>query len=189
MLSAGTVALVQAGLSRAEAGFSTLLEVPLQIEVEGLGLEDPAGLAALAGRPEELVTGVYVGFAGDLHGHCLLYLDPENEQRLVQRLLGDDAEAALSESALLEVGNITVSGLVGGVADRGGWRIQVSPPVLARDMLGSLLNSVLAAASLSSQKLLAVRARFHTQGEAIQGTVLLMPDAASLAVLLAVRPV
>ena len=189
VLSAGTAALVQAGLTRVETGFGSLLEVPLHIEMEVVSLEAPAALAGLATRPEELVAGVYVAFAGDLCGHCLLCLDAGNEQRLVQRLLGPDPPAALADSALLEVGNITVSGLVNGVADGGDWRIQISPPALARDRLGSLINSVLEAASLSSRKLLAVRAGFHTQGEAMQGTVLLMPDAVSLAVLLQAGPV
>lgn len=184
VLNASTVALVQAGLSRAEFGFSLLLDLPLTIHLELLSLEPPTVLSQLAGNPEETLTGIYVAFDGDLRGHCLLYLDDHNVARLVQRLLGDPAPPALVESALLEAGNITVSGLVNGLADSGGWCIQVSPPVLSRDMLGCLINSVLTAASLSSAELLAVRARFQARGEAVQGTVLLMPDAASLGVLL-----
>lgn len=180
ILSAGAVALVQAGLDRAEAGFGELLGLPLAIQLELLSLEAPDVVAARAGRPEEPVTGIYVAYDGDLSGHCLLYLNDASVQQLARRLLGDQATPALTESALLEVGNITVSGLVNGLADSGGWRIQVSPPTLARDMLGALVGSILAAASLASRELLAVRASFRAGGEAVRGTVLLMPDAASL---------
>ncbi len=184
VLSARTVGLMQAGLARTEGGLSGLLGAPVQINLEILSLEPAPGLSRLAGGPADVVTGIYVAFSGDLRGHCLLYLDDVNVAHLVQRLVGETADADLVQSALLEAGNITVSGLVNGVADNGGWCIQVSPPALARDMLGSLMGSVLAAASLSSPELLAVRARFQVRGGEVQGTVLLMPDAASLQALL-----
>lgn len=176
-------ALVQAGLQRAEQGLSDLLGRSVGIDVDMMSLEPVLGLTRLA-RNEALVTGIYVAFQGDLSGHALLYLPPSNAERLASRLLGEAPPADMVDSALLEVGNITVSGLVNGIADCGGWRIHVSPPVLARDMLATLVNSILVEALQSSDSLLAVRGRFGTRGESLDGMVLLMPDAASLGALL-----
>lgn len=180
----GTAVLVRAGLRRAEAGLGELLAAPVEIAVETLTLEPVLDLGRLAGAPEAEVAGIYVGFAGDLNGHCLLCLDGESAAHLAARLLGEVAASPeLADSALLEAGNITVSGLVNGLADSGGWRIQVSPPVLARDMLGALVNTVLAAASLTSAELLAVGARFRSVAAEVRGTLLLLPDADSLTTL------
>lgn len=176
--------LVQAGLARAEAGLSGLLAAPMSIAVDTIHLEPVLGVGRLVATPEAEVVGIYVGFSGDLAGHCLLCLDQGSAAHLAAGLLGDAAaQAELADSALLEVGNITVSGLVNGIADRGGWCIHVSPPALGRDMLGALVNTVLAAASLTASELLAVKGRFRSDAGDISGTILLLPDADSLRLL------
>ena len=84
---------------------------------------------------------------------------------------------------MLEAGNIIVSWLINGIADRGGWKIAVTPPALARDMLGALVNTILAVASVESEELLAVCVRFKAGDSGLTGTIMLMPDAESLRIL------
>lgn len=181
-------ALVSAGLARAEAGLAALLGTPIAIEMDEMTLEPVLGVARLAGPLEAEVVGIYVAFVGDLTGHCLLCLDGDSAAHLAGRLLGDlNASSDLVDSALLESGNITVSGLVNGIADAGGWQIQTQPPALGRDMLGALVHTVLAAASLTADRLLRVQARFRADGEEIHGTLLLLPDADSLHILTSTR--
>lgn len=190
-IPSGVLSLIRVGLARAEHGLSTLLALSIAIDVDVITLEPVLGLGRLAGSPEEEVVGIYVGFSGDLAGHCLLCLESESARHLAATLLGEaPGTSDLVDSALLEAGNITVSGLVNGLADSGGWRIQISPPVLARDMLGALLGTVLAAVSLSANELLAVRGRFRSDSsdpsgaKEIAGTLLLLPDAGSLRALM-----
>ena len=65
-------------------------------------------------------------------------LDGDNPDILAHLFLGDTDDQELVDSALLEAGNIIVSWLINGIADRGGWKIAVTPPALARDMPRSL---------------------------------------------------
>lgn len=179
-----TIDLVRSGLGRAEQGLGELLGTAVAVDVELMTLEPALGLGRLAATPEAEVVGIYVAFAGDLAGHCLWCLDGASADRLAGQLVGmNGVPAALSDSALLEAGNIAVSGLVNGIADRGGWTIHVSPPALARDMLGALVNTVLAAASLTAEQWLAVQGRFCSQSGDVAGTLLLLPDARSLGLL------
>lgn len=177
---------MRAGLQRAEQGLTGLLGFPVRIRVEEVALQPVLAAGLEPGPAEQDVVGVYVGFGGDLTGHCLLCLGEASAAELAGQLLGGGPwEADLVDSALLEFGNIAVSSAVNGLADAGGWEIRVTPPVLGRDMLGALVNTVLAAASLAAAELLAVRAQFRCAGSEIAGTLLLLPDAASLRFLLA----
>lgn len=178
-----TVDLIRSGLFRAEQGLSELIGSPVRIEVDMITLEPALNLDRMAGDPEAGVAGVYVGFEGDLAGHCLLCLSAASARHLVTTLLGVDDDPQMADSVLLEVGNIVVSGVVNGLADRGGWEIRVSTPSLGRDMLGALLNTVLTVASMTVAELLAVRARFRSAEQEIAGTLVLLPDARSLRLL------
>lgn len=176
-------ALALAGLHNAEQGLCQLLGMHVGIEIDLMTLEPVFDLERLAWAPEAEVTGVYVGYSGDLTGHCLLCLDGENPNLLAGLLLGDMDDPEMVDSALLEAGNIMVSWLINGMADSGGWKIVVTPPALARDMLGALVNTILAVASAESEELFAVCVRFHTGESGMTGTIMLMPDAESLRIL------
>lgn len=181
--------LLAHGLAAAARGLSAFAGLPAAVAVEEVVLAPPGQVALPAGDPEEPVVGIYVGFAGDLRGHCLLVLDAAGAARLAGRLLaGAAAPAELADSALQEFGNIAVSGVVNAIADRGGWRIRVSPPALARDALACLVHTVLAAASLERPEVLAVRGRLKVGALELCGTILLLPDPESLQALLAPPP-
>ncbi|MGI6081449.1 MAG: chemotaxis protein CheC [Limnochordia bacterium] len=176
-------ALIMAGLHNAGQGLTQLLGVKVTLEVDRMALAPVLELDGLAWAPEADVTGIYIGYSGDLTGHCLLCLDGDNPDIFTSLFLGDTDDREMVDSALLEAGNIVVSWLINGIADRGGWKIAVTPPALARDMLGALVNTVLAVASAESEELLAVCVRFRTGESGLTGTIMLMPDAESLRVL------
>ena len=176
-------ALAMAGLNNAGQGLAQLLGTEVTLEVDRMALAPVLELDELAWAPEADVTGIYIGYAGDLTGHCLLCLDGDNPDILAHLFLGDTDDQELVDSALLEAGNIIVSWLINGIADRGGWKIAVTPPALARDMLGALVNTILAVASVESEELLAVCVRFKAGDSGLTGTIMLMPDAESLRIL------
>lgn len=172
--------LIKSGLNKAEEGLSQLLGVPAAIKVDVMTLEPVFDLERLAWAPEAEVVGVYIGYSGDLTGHCLLCFEGDDAQNLAEYMLGGPDELELVDSAIMEAGNIFVSWLVNGLADSGDWKIIVTPPALARDMLGALVNTILAVASGTSEELFAVCVHFRTAIEGIAGNLMLMPDADSL---------
>lgn len=173
--------LVSTGLRKAEEGLSQLLGLPVSIRVDVMTLEPVFDLERLAWAPEAEIVGVYIGYTGDLTGHCLLCFENDDAERMANRMIGAPSDSQeLTDSALMEAGNIFVSWLVNGLADCGGWKIMVTPPALARDMLGALVNTILAVASGTSEELLAVCVKFSTEVDGISGTLMLMPDAESM---------
>lgn len=177
--------LLAHGLAAAARSLSAFAGAPAAIAVEDVAVAPPGQVALPEGDPEQPVVGIYVGFGGDLRGHCLLVLDAAGARRLADRLLAQAAAPPeLADSALLEFGNLAVSGVVNAIADRGGWRIRVSPPALARDALACLVHTVLAAASVEHPEVLAVRGRLKVGALELCGTILLLPDPESLQALL-----
>lgn len=160
---------------------------PVALHVDLMTLEPVLSLERVAWAPESEVIGIYIGFSGNLAGHCLICLDETSASALAAFLLGGDEDAPyeMAESALMEAGNIIVSWLVNAIADAGGWKILVSPPSLAYDMLGSLVNTILASALSTSEELMAVCVRFSADELNMTGTLYFLPDADTLRALIA----
>ena len=158
----------------------------------------PGEAIALAGGPDAPVVAVYVSVSGGISGHALLVLPISGALRLAARLLaslarspeprGADAFAeldALAQSALLELGNVTIAAALNAVGDRMGVPVHPSVPVLVTEFAGAVLDSGLVDLLAESHEVLASRTLFVEGADTFDGTLLLLPRPESLRHLLA----
>jgi chemotaxis protein CheC len=149
-----------------------------------------------AGGADTLVVGVYLGITGSLAGHALLVLRPDGARRLAGLLLDGFAEPTpvepgsvefdeLELSVLREVGNVTIGAFLNEVGRHLDEPVHPTVPVAVTDMAGAILDGVIADLTMASDDLLAAHTAFVTGGHAIEGAVLVMPQATSLQVLTA----
>lgn len=141
----------------------------------------------ITGRPAAVVTAVYLGMDGDLHGHLMLLFSVEGACRLVDLLMENPPGTctALDEigtSALAETGNICGSAFMNAISDRTGLKVIPTTPAVVTDMAGAILQSVVTELYLNGDEILVVETGFN--GE-VQGHLLLMPDTDSMARLVA----
>lgn len=99
--------------------------------------------------PTVLDDGQYVGaafeFTGPPDGFLTVFFDEAGAERVASALLpGDDADDAMRESAISELGNITASGFVDGWANALDTTIDISTPGYFRDLGSAVLDSIAA---------------------------------------------
>ena len=158
-----------------------------------------ADVLTMAGGPESIVLAVYVGIWGSIEGHALLLFSPPDAHRLAQILLAGllgpgelpiDATTdvlaydELELSALQEAGNVTISAFLNELGMHLHEPCQPTPPQVGIEMAGAVLDAVLLDLVSDADQMLAAKTTFSEGGRAIDGTLLVLPRADSLRVLL-----
>jgi chemotaxis protein CheC len=158
-----------------------------------------ADVLTMAGGPEAIVLAVYVGIWGSIEGHALLLFSPADAHRLAKILLAGllgpgelPIEATtdvlaydeLELSALQEAGNVTISAFLNELGMHLHEPCQPTPPQVVIEMAGAVLDAVLLDLVSDADQMLAAKTTFSEGGRAIDGTLLVLPRADSLRVLL-----
>jgi chemotaxis protein CheC len=128
---------------------------------------------------------------GDLTGRTLLVFPLATATRLAQLMLRRPAVAdapfgELEQSAIKEAGNILSGAYMNALSEFMGLMLLPSPPSLAVDMSTAVLNTAYLQFGTERDMVVAVETQFFLQGqgEEVRGFFLLLPDAASLQVIL-----
>ncbi len=137
---------------------------------------------------DAMMTGLYLGMDGDVQGHFLLLLAPNDARALVAPLIEEvqpppEQREAMIQSALGEVGNITASGLLNALADATKLRIYPSCPAVVTDMAGAILELPLLDIAMVAEEALYIETSITTAGFSATGSVALIPHPTGLEML------
>jgi chemotaxis protein CheC len=179
--------IVQKGLNDSSRALSSLTTGGIQLQEPHLQFLSLGVVPNVAGGPEHVVIGVYLGIEGDLHGHLMFLFTPQSGLRVVEMLMEMPSGSVtdldeMATSALAELGNICGSSFLNALSDRTGLTITPTTPVVVVDMAGAILQSVVTELYQNGDEVLVVETGFN--GE-IPGHYLLMPDQTSMARLVA----
>lgn len=179
------------GMGHAGTALSQLLDDPIALHVPRVSVTDIADVPDLLGGAENLVAGVTLQVLGDARGHILLVFPSASAQRLISRLLRQDAAGLLQDelgiSTLKEVGNILASAYLNALGAMLHMTLIPSIPMISYDMAGAVVDFLLIELSESGDKALTVETEFRGSNndlEPIRGHFFLLPDPASLNVIL-----
>src|SRR5688572_20461811 len=181
-IGAGHAATALSSLTNRRIG----VDVP---EIRVVRLEDVAGLM---GEPDEVVAAVLMQVLGDATGRTIQVFSGDSASRLTGILLGRDPVpfptgfGELEQSALKEVGNILVGAYLNALGDLLGLMMLMSVPSLALDMAGAVFTSGYLNFGEESDHVFCIDTAFHVAdgGGTLRGHFMLIPDAASLQVIL-----
>lgn len=181
--------LVGRGTRQAVLGLSEFVGKDITITALDLKRISVQRAADLVGGAEAEVVTIYLGITGGATGHIMLIYPPAVAFGLVDMLmeyeLGTTQELGEMEaSALSEIGNITGSSFLNSLADNTGMRLMPSPPVVMVDMAGAILGVALADIMKDRDDLFAMETTFNTDDRQISGTLLILPTADFLDVML-----
>jgi len=187
------------GLKRAADALAEMTGHDIIVAAPSVRLCAAAEVIAMAGGPDAIVVGIYLGIGGSLTGHALLMLPPDGAHHLAQILTDGMAQPdagdgiadplvfdALAISALQEVGNVMISAFLNELGLHLTEPVMPSVPQAVVEMAGAILDAVLVDLSMAGDSLLAARAAFIDGDDSIEGTLLVLPRAESLGTLLRV---
>ena len=136
-----------------------------------------------AGDPEAKMVGVYLVMGGGLHGQALLILSVDSALNLADLMMGEEPGTTtelgeIERSALAEVGNITVSRFLAGVASLGEMAdvLHPSPPAVMVNMLAATLDVIVTPIAAVRDDLVIIETTFKDGRGAVAGHLWVLPD-------------
>jgi chemotaxis protein CheC len=183
--------IVCAGVDQASKHLSIFVGRSFKIEAPRLGICPVEDLTATAlgsafdevpmSVAESVKTGIYLSIGGDIEGHFLMLLAPDDARSLVAPLLHDlsvplDMWDELTESALGEVGNITSSSVLNALADATHLRIGPSCPAIVTDMAGAILEMPMIDIAQYSDEALYIDTTIKMSEEATPAILAIIPN-------------
>ena len=175
--------LANIGSGTAGTALSALLGRPVDISVPTAAALELADAVDAAGAPEDLVWAVVVAVGGDLDAAALL-IAPERDAASICAVLGVEPDSEEARSALEEVGNILVASYVGALGSMTGFVLDLHPPASARDMLGAVVATVIAARSDGRDVAIMLDSELRIERDAIALSFMLLPTPEGVAELL-----
>jgi chemotaxis protein CheC len=167
--------LANIGSGKASGALSALLGRPVDISVPSARAVSFAEAVEATGDPETEVTGIALGIFGDLDGIVLLLVSPADADSLCE-MLGVEPGSEYVPSALGEVGNIVGSSYINALAEMTGMAIEPTPPATATDMLGAIVQTVLAGQAHAGDVALMLDSDLQVEGEDCSIAFVLVPS-------------
>ncbi len=182
--------LVKIGMANAISGLSTMVGQEIaatKLETRKHLIKD---VPALLGGAETTAVGVMISIESH-PGYIALVYQPNVAWNLVDILL-DRPEGTtgapdiysleeLERSTLGEMGNVMGTFFLNAVADRTGYELRPTPPVVMMDMIGSIIDAALAEIMITADEIILVDAVFGTKDRQINGKFVVMPSPGLLA--------
>lgn len=176
--------LANIGSGTASTALSSMLGRSVDINVPTVNVLAMADAVGAIGDPEAEATGVVLGIVGDMGASVLLLFTPSDAGQMCG-FLGVEAGTEIGESALMEIGNIVGTSYINALASMTGMEIEPTPPATATDMLGAIVQTVLAEKAGSGDVALLLDSELVVEGSDASVSFLLVPDAGGVDQLLA----
>jgi len=179
------------GAGHAATALSQMTGSTIMIKVPAISVASLEDLPAQFSEEEEPIAAVLMHMLGDLSGRTLLIFPRPTVMRLAELMLrrpigSSMALGELETSAIKEAGNILSGAYMNALSDFLGMLLLPSPPSLVIDMATAVLNSAFAEFAPDPDAILCVESEFTLTetGHTLRGFFLLLPDPASLQVML-----
>ena len=166
--------LANIGSGKASTALSMLLDRSVDISVPTARALSFAEAVEATGDAEQEITGIVLGTVGDLEGTVLLLVSPEDADTICS-ILGVEPGSEYAPSALGEVGNIVGSSYINALAEMTGIAIEPTPPATATDMLGAIVQTVLAGQAHAGDVALMLDSELAVEGSDCSIAFMLVP--------------
>jgi chemotaxis protein CheC len=173
--------IVDEGMHNAVHGFSGLLGQSLVVSKPAVTLVPLCEIPNMNGGPENEAIGIYLRAEGDLPGQIMMIIPYMKALELVDLLLNEPPGTttrldSLGRSALAEVGNQTGTFFLNSVARMIGGSVRPSPPAVLVDMVGSILDIIVATSGEISDQVLLMQAEMVNGDRSVETSFWVIPD-------------
>ncbi|MEW6503801.1 MAG: chemotaxis protein CheC [Chloroflexota bacterium] len=173
------------GIHNAVRGFSGLLGHKLEFGDPDVRVVPLTQIPMMVGGPENEAVGIYLRAEGDFNAQIMMILPLEKAFQLVDLLMEQPEGSttflgSLERSALGEVGNMTGTFFMNAVANALKREIRPTPPAVMVDMVGAILDIIVATTGGVSDQVLLIQTCFKDGSRSVLTDFWVIPDAQSL---------
>lgn len=173
------------GIKNAAHGFSGMVGRKIEVSNPALKLVPLLTIPKLVGGPEDDAVGIYLRFDGDMVGQIMMILPYDKSLELVDLLMGVPSGTtqelgSLERSALGELGNMCGSFFLNSLAKLVRAKITPTPPAVMVDMLGAILDIVVATSGGISDQVLLMQSNFMDGDRSAEANFWVIPDMVAL---------
>lgn len=175
------VEVVSIGAGNASTALSQMVGKKVAVKVPEALVDRVEIVSQFIGESERIMTVVLLKIFGDATGVMLLMFPPESALKLAGLLIKEQKKAIkvlseLDRSALREAGNILAGTALTALSKFLDMNLIESVPEAATDMLGSVVDSVLAEIGQASEIVLVFKVNFLVENEKIEGQLFFLFD-------------
>ena len=181
------------GIKNAADGFSGMVGRRIEVSNPDIELVPLLTIPKIVGGLEDDAVGVYLRFEGDMMGQIMMIIPHQKALELVDLLMGLEKGTtkrlgSLERSALGELGNLCGTFFLNSIAKTVGASFRPSPPAIMVDMLGAILDIVVATAGGVNEHVLLMHANFMDGIRFVETDFWVIPDMKALNNLLKKKP-
>lgn len=181
------------GIKNAADGFSGMVGRRIEVSNPEIELVPLLTIPKIVGGLEDDAVGVYLRFEGDMIGQIMMIIPNQKALELVDLLMGLEKGTtkhlgSLERSALGELGNLCGTFFLNSIAKTVGASFRPSPPAIMVDMLGAILDIVVATAGGVNEHVLLMHANFMDGVRFVETDFWVIPDMKALNNLLKKKP-
>ena len=177
------------GTGNAATALSTLLKREVRITLPEVRIMGYNEAIEWIGGPEQVTAGVLVRMSGQMNGIMLSVQQLEFVNLVLESMVGTKISGYeelddMGRSALVEVGNITISTFINALSGLSDISLELTVPAFAVDMQGAILAVPMAEYGGTSDYLMTIGGNFVCDNKQVPCRLLLSPDIRSLNFLL-----
>lgn len=177
------------GMGNTATALSQMIGKQIDLSIPEVQVSRLSDFPDLLGHSEKTVAAIHTRVWGDIQGNIMFVFPWQSVRELISMVAGSEPEEEfqLSEmqlSALREIGNILGSSYLGALERLLEKSLLPSVPSVALDMAGAIMETFLVQLGEDADSAIIIRTTFSGDGESIKGHFFLIPDPASLKMML-----
>jgi chemotaxis protein CheC len=169
------------GSGNAAQSLALMLNRRVDMNIPVVKILDIEELAEMLGGPEQQVVGILFTLHEEFQGMMMFLTEKKFAHLVLNVLMNKNFEkfedlGEMDISVIKEVGNIMVSSYMGAISTLTHLKIGVSPPAIAIDMVGALLNVPAVEVEKYGDKALFIQDGFIEGNHKVESYLLLLPE-------------
>jgi len=169
------------GSGNAASALSSMLNTKVDMSIPMVKILDIEELANTIGGPENQVVGILFTLHEEFEGMIMFITEKQFAHLVLNILMGKNFDSfedlgEMDISAIKEVGNIMVSAYMNAISQMTKMKIALSPPGIAIDMVGALLNVPAVEIEKFGDKALFIQDGFINGQDRVTSYLLLIPE-------------
>ncbi len=168
------------GAGNAATSLANMINKKVDMKVPVVSLLDFSEVPEILGGAENVVAGIFFKIEGDITGSIMFVLDKASAFNLINLLMPMETEEfnEMTNSALMEIGNILAGAYISSLASLTNLNIQISVPALCVDMAGAILSVPAIEFGYLADQLMIIKNEFVDEitSEMVDGYFFLIPD-------------